>query len=110
MKIDYKAGTPPEYRCEECRTAGCKLWRRYNTFVNHIKLLCVDCAEKDQKKRLTPESDAIGSWVPAVPTEEDDTYWGYTSIPQAEYGWWDRLPLRGRPGPKEWSPRAKLPR
>lgn len=34
----------------------------------------------------------IGWLVPAVPTEEGDTFWGYTSVPDAGCEWWYRLP------------------
>lgn len=144
-KLDYsKNDTPYGYKCKRCPAEGVKLWRQYQTFANHIELLCIDCAEKDQKsfckysggaerirrdydeiwkrdsypirlpngeigrsmKLDTPEknelsmlhmkatSDSIGWLVPAVPTEEDDTYWGYTSVPQPGVEWWQRLPLR----------------
>jgi hypothetical protein len=33
-----------------------------------------------------------GWMVPAVPTEENDAYWGYSSIPQAGCEWWYHLP------------------
>lgn len=39
-------------------------------------------------------TDQIGWRVPAVPTEENDTYWGYSSVPQAGLSWWERLPTR----------------
>lgn len=28
----------------------------------------------------------------AVPTEEGDTFWGYTSVPDDGVKWWDNLP------------------
>lgn len=34
----------------------------------------------------------IGWYVPAVPDERNDSYWGYPFIPQAGYDWWCRLP------------------
>ena len=39
-------------------------------------------------------TDQIGWLVPAVPSEEGDTFWGYMSVPQAGCDWWDRLPTR----------------
>lgn len=39
-------------------------------------------------------TDQIGWRIPAVPTEEGDTFWGYASVPQAGYEWWCRLPTR----------------
>jgi len=33
-----------------------------------------------------------GSLVPAVPTEQADTFWGYSSVPIAGVAWWRALP------------------
>jgi len=50
------------------------------------------CAnERDDFKH---KSDAIGWLVPAVPTEDNETYWGYTSVPDAGVAWWRALPNR----------------
>lgn len=111
--LDYTQSIVPSgYVCSVCGARGCKLWRQYQTFAEHIELLCCDCAGKDQERdvssmneegmRLTPEyswsrdqrSDQIGWLVPAVPTEVGDTYWGYTSVPEPGVQWWKRLPLR----------------
>ena len=111
--VDYAGRTPPAgYRCAECGAHGVKLWREYQTFVEHQVLRCVDCACRDQKKdattvgedgrRLLVEydwgreqtSDQIGWLVPAVPTAEGDTFWGYTSVPEDGCRWWYGLPLR----------------
>lgn len=40
------------------------------------------------------DGDQIGWRVPAVPTENGTTYWGYTSVPPDGVAWWNRLPLR----------------
>ncbi len=109
--VDYsKREVPPNYKCGKCGATGCKLWREYQTFLEHQTLLCANCAAKDQKKDISDidaegrytldpktfgraqKSDQIGWYVPAVPTEENDSYWGYTSVPQAGCDWWDRLP------------------
>jgi hypothetical protein len=76
-----------------------KLWREYNTFLNHQSFYCRACAIKNQKK--TPKDlerleasrcDQIGWLVPAVPTREGDTFWGYSSVPQGLCNWWHSLP------------------
>jgi hypothetical protein len=78
------------YVCSKCGNKDCKLWRPYNTAVFPINLFCVICAQKDQDKVLDlKKSDQIGWLVPAVPHE--DTYWGYTSVPQDGVEWWQRL-------------------
>ena len=110
--VDYSSSrVPVEYKCSACGVHGGKLWRQYQTFADHIELLCVDCGGKDQKKdvadvdekgRILSDSeydpgrrlDQIGWLVPAVPTEEGDTYWGYSSVPKAGVEWWWRLPSR----------------
>jgi hypothetical protein len=103
---------PDGYKCGECGATNCKLWRRYQTFLENQALFCCDCAIKNQTKvnghsyqvddidsdgRSTNDgcrSDAIGWLVPAVPTENNDTYWGYMSVPDAGVAWWRALPTR----------------
>ena len=96
------------YRCDKCDACDCKLWRYYQAFLNEQELFCLECALKKQKKKikvLTPDgkmefeddkfpylSDQIGWLIPAVPTEENDTFWGYTSVPQSLVIWWKELP------------------
>jgi len=96
----YQAEEVPQgYECGKCGAKGCRLWRRYQTFLNHQDLFCANCAEKDQKEKLKLEGiSAIGWLCAAVPTEEGDTFWGYTSIPDAGCEWWYDLPIR--PGEK----------
>lgn len=45
-----------------------------------------------EKRTERAKTNQIGWRVPAIPTEENDTYWGYTSVPQAGCDWWYRLP------------------
>jgi hypothetical protein len=37
-------------------------------------------------------TDQIGWMVPAVPTPDGDTFWGYTSVPLEGVLWWKALP------------------
>src|SRR5437588_6468205 len=105
--LNYNAKvTPVNYVCGSCGRGGCKLWRLYQTFLDHQKLFCFRCAGRDQKvdvrsinsagtflSELTGgRTDQIGWLVPAVPDREMKTYWGYTSIPQEGYRWWLNLP------------------
>tara|TARA_R100001463_G_scaffold52426_1_gene103214 strand:+ start:50 stop:304 length:255 start_codon:yes stop_codon:yes gene_type:complete len=39
-----------------------------------------------------PNCDQIYGLVPAVPDEEDISYWGYTSVPTLGCWWWWQLP------------------
>lgn len=95
-----------KYKCSKCGIEDVKLWRQYSTFLNHIKLLCVDCALRDQNVNyevgengthfdcdLRKEFNSIEWLVPAVPTT-DNTFWGYTSVPEKDALWWKDLPLR----------------
>lgn len=79
------------YVCSVCGKSGVKLWRQYQTFANHIQLMCRACAESDQGKKLEKGSRQIGWMVPAVPCEPD-TFWGYSSVPENGVIWWDNLP------------------
>jgi len=96
MTFTYASGeTPEHYVCSKCGASKCKLWRQYQTFADNIKLLCQPCAEADQGRKLIlagpDRSDTIGWLVPAVPTEDGDTYWGYTSVPEPGVVWWKGL-------------------
>lgn len=106
--VDYSSSsTPSSYTCGGCGKTGVKLWRDYQTFLDHQTLRCADCAAANQGKDIStmqqsgsyqsPDgfpTDQIGWLVPAVPTEENDTFWGYTSVPAAGCEWWARLPIR----------------
>jgi hypothetical protein len=106
-KVDYsQAVTPGRYRCGTCQVSGVKLWREYQTFSPG--LLCARCAAEDQGKDISNidaegshrgdmgRTDTIGWYVPAVPCEDGEGYWGYTSVPQAGVTWWRRLPTMAK--------------
>jgi hypothetical protein len=96
--------TPDGYICAKCKASGVKLWREYQTMCPN--LLCGPCAMTDQEKDGDLEEDGrradcdgvktdqIGWYVPAVPDEQGEGYWGYTSVPAAGVAWWKALPLR----------------
>ncbi len=108
MKIvptDYsKNETPKGYKCKGGGVSGVKLWREYQTFLNHQSLLCANCGSKKQGKDIGDidaegfhgqegaRTDTIGWLVLAVPTVEGDTFWGYTSVPMDGVNWWRKLP------------------
>ena len=99
-----------KYECCDCGGKGCKLWRDYQCFLENLELRCAECAGKNQNKDvadMNPEgkrpyqmveggivqwTDQIGWLVPAVPTEDGETFWGYTSVPQEGVDWWKNLP------------------
>lgn len=100
---------PAGYRCANCFAQGCKLWRRSNTCLEAIELLCVECAGENQKQDVSDidvdgrhtssiisnhRTDQIGWFVPAVPTEDGEAFWGYTSVPDDGVAWWRALPSR----------------
>jgi hypothetical protein len=105
MTIVYeKLEIPSNYKCSRCKAHGIKLWRQYQTGTP--ELLCHRCADPALVVDLNGRVDSklgrcdqiddkvgkTGSLVPAVPTVECDTYWGYTSVPVAGCAWWRALP------------------
>lgn len=107
------------YVCHGCGASDCRLWREWNTFLDHQKLYCCNCAELDQRSICTLDaskvikalcepdlsqrdahmlsipSDIIGNLAPAVPTADGSgTFWGYSSVPIEGVEWWKCLPLR----------------
>lgn len=113
MPVDYGTSiAPANYVCDVCGATGCKLWREYQMFLDDQTLTCCDCTGRDQEKDVSDidsagligldptlygvgaRTDQIGWRVAAVPNEEGDTFWGYTSVPNAGVAWWKRLPTR----------------
>lgn len=107
--FSYEEGAPAGYTCGSCGAHGVKLWREYQTFVDYQHLYCAKCAvakdgrggEVDEHgKWCAPDAksqfktDQIGWRVPAVPTVDGKTFWGYTSVPRDGVAWWKRLPTR----------------
>lgn len=98
-KLDYsKKEVPENYTCKMCEAHGVRLYRQYQTFLDHIDLLCTKCALEDQKQtelKTDPPHTIhnIGWLVAAVPTIDTETFWGYTSVPQEGVVWWDSLPM-----------------
>lgn len=83
--------TPAGYCCGKCDLRNVKLWRDYSS--SHVDLKCVGCAVRCHADvDGLADSDQIRGRVPAVPTEDGASWWGYTSVPQAGVEWWHRLP------------------
>ncbi len=101
------------YRCSMCAAENCKLWRQSNVILSHCALLCATCAAKDQDKKIHNllealgeyDGDSIGELIPAVPTEDGETFYNYMSVPLERVNWWWALPPEKRapipfpPGP-----------
>lgn len=87
------------YSCDDCGASECKLWREYNTFIEHQKLRCAMCACKKEGKNFhdlnLEKHMSIGFLVPAVPTKDGTDMYGYTSIPLVYTAWW--YTLKDRP-------------
>lgn len=90
------------YMCGGCKRSNCKLWREYSTFLDHNTLLCIECMGKKNGKSYNvnregqilycgTRTDQIDWRVPAVPTDDNKTFWGYTSIPNEGISWWTKL-------------------
>lgn len=90
----YSDQVPPEYVCGACSADGVRLYRDYQTVLDHQRLVCTSCAERAEGRTVDPSHPhSIGWKVAAVPTEDGTTFWGYTSVPMAGVRWWDALPL-----------------
>lgn len=98
---------PNGYVCHICRVSGCKLWRDYNLLAFKLPLMCYSCAAKSQAEDISDIDDAgehtsiredktdwIGWLVPAIPTEDGRTFWGYTLAPDKAKNWWKKLPTK----------------
>lgn len=92
-----------EYTCGDCGARGVRLWREYQTFLNHQTLRCVTCALANQKRTADElrYGDQIGWLVPAVPSEDGEAMWGYTSVPADGVTWWYSLPCAAKVGRRE---------
>lgn len=94
------------YQCGACRASSVKLWRQYQTFSP--SLICAGCLEAQEglgpHERFNPEgarrdrrgmiTDQAGWFVPAVPDEEGQGFWGYTAVPEPGVRWWKGRPTR----------------
>ena len=95
---------PMSYRCGMCGAHNVKLWRDYMTFLNDLTLLCARCAALKNEVDITSiddggsfkidlgKTDQIGDLVPAILTEDNTSYWGYTSVPLIAVNWWKNIP------------------
>jgi hypothetical protein len=112
--VDYSSrSVPSEYHCGKCGAIGVKLWREYQTFLDHQSSPREEAASHTPSRRTTPAEslsrrvmmlrcnggsdrggDQIGWRIPAVPTENGETFWGYSSVPDEGVTWWKRLALR----------------
>ena len=85
------------YSCSSCAKKNVKLWRQ--THVKNVQLkcsICLNCEDVDSEGKILSKTglktDCIGNFIPAVPIKgEDDGFWGYYSIPEADMKWWRSL-------------------
>ena len=90
------------YCCSCCNRNNCKLWRNTSVFLEYIKMVCIQCIKDPRKKDIDSQgtipthfeqrTDQIGGMVPAVLTEDQETFWGYTSVPEKSAKMWELLP------------------
>jgi hypothetical protein len=95
---------PDKYICGKCGLISVKLWRDVVVSVTQVDLRCAMCLDAgpidaegyfiESKYGKTDQctTEELGSMLPAVPTEDESTYWGYTSVPQEGVLWWRNLP------------------
>jgi hypothetical protein len=99
--INYKRG--------KCGCVGVKLWRDVCMIATACELICAKCVAVDvglpdlivdgdgkHEGKYGPSdqiyNDGSTCWLPAIPTVEMNTYWGYTSVPPDRVKWWIELP------------------
>lgn len=87
----YLDGKIPEYyTCGECGARGVKLWREYQTFLEHQSLRCLNCACREQNKVRIPTEDGCSFY-------EDEVHHLYRT-PTMKPGWWSYYdPKEGLP-------------
>ena len=106
-RYDADIETLLSLQCGTCAAQGVRLWRPYQ---GSSPLLCREHAEVERAKDDADEqvstasvreieTDQIGWRVPAVPV--GDTFWGYTSVPQAMVIAWNTLPTVAGPSSDE---------
>lgn len=96
--LRHAPGSTVRYVCGGCGMHGAKLWRGINgggiqgPDGRTADLLCRTCIEAWRPDRIRPgdDDDQLGDLLPAVPV--GDTFWGYTSVPDAGCAWWNSLP------------------
>jgi len=110
MLLDYtKNNVPKNYKCHICDVQNVKLWRDSRVCASDITLFCARCASLKTNVDISSINkegvyfkeylwtDQIEDLLPAVPTENERTFWHYTTVPQIAIEWWKRLPTLSFP-------------
>lgn len=94
--------TTINYVCGECNRGECKLWRLTHTSPKYQLLTCAKCITQKSNIAIDQDGRCINKYgehthqildlVPAVPTADFSTFWGYTGEPQDRVVWWENLP------------------
>jgi len=82
------------YVCADCGVSGVKLWRLYEYSMSPI--ICFHCVQRITHEHFPPNDLEVRGyeihwWVPAIPAEDTDSYWDYTSVTNAGIAWWKSL-------------------
>lgn len=107
--IDYAAGTvPSSYTCGHCGVSGVKLWRDVMAVATDVTLRCFACASIEDETSFgcdirtgkhptgragEPWTDQFRHRLPAIPTPDNRSFWGYTAVPPDALKWWYGLPI-----------------
>jgi hypothetical protein len=90
---------PAGYVCGLCNAENGKLWRLYNVFLDNQELTCKSCTEAldtsgpdDFDLEPALSSGHLCGRICAVPTQDNTSFWGFTSIPEDGVVWWRALP------------------
>jgi hypothetical protein len=114
---------PDNYMCDKCGLIGVKLWRDLVCCATQVDLRCAMCLdagpvdaegyfiEKFHGMRIDQcTTEELGDMLPAVPTEDESTYWGYTSVPAKGVMWWRNLPNTIEDMPNDLDPLENIKR
>lgn len=98
----YKTTHP--YECVGCGAKGVKLWREIHG-CDDGWIGCVSCVMRKTGKVVVVDEDGVSTdsvhgrsdqicgKIPAVPTEDGRSFYGYSSVPEPGCRWWKALPL-----------------
>lgn len=94
--FNYAGGkVPSTYRCQRCGRTHVRLWREEGITVGIEYVYCANCLHSkfENIEKEINEGQRIGSFIPAIPTEENNFFIGFKHFSKDGLDWWKKLPL-----------------